>query len=194
MIKAVILDLNGVVVLGEYTSKRFERDYGVPYEEFFKVLKEILKVVNKPGAPSIFSLFTPHLNYWEVDLSEEEFLNYWLSGEDINKELLELLDKIKDQGIKVFSLSNNFRERTVYYREHFPEMFETFDKSYFSWETGFPKPDKKAFLNVLAENDLKPEECLFFDDAEKNVKVAKELGLKAELYQDVEQVKVMLSL
>lgn len=66
------------------------------------------------------------------------------------------------------------------------------DKVYFSWQTGFIKPDKKAWELVLEENKLKPEEVLFCDGQEKNIKTADGLGIKTHLYEGHEKLKKFL--
>ena len=41
-------------------------------------------------------------------------------------------------------LSNNFKERALYY-SHYPWIHDVVDKTYFSWKTGFIKPDIRAW-------------------------------------------------
>ncbi|MDA3823897.1 MAG: HAD-IA family hydrolase [Bacteroidales bacterium] len=69
--------------------------------------------------------------------------------------------------------------------EHFTKMFkeaagysfeEVFTKLFYSHDIGLHKPDPKAFLHVIEEAKIKPEETLFLDDNIHNVKSAKELG------------------
>lgn len=64
-----------------------------------------------------------------------------------------------------------------------------FDKVYYSWQTGFMKPSAEAYLNVLNENNLKPEEVIYFDDSEENIKIANSLGIKSFLFKSAEDVK-----
>ena len=170
-------------------SDRFQKDHGVDSKEFIGALKEIMPVVRQPHASDSYSLWKPYLDTWNVSLNEGEFFDYWFSGEKLVLELLDYVEGLREEGLKVFILSNNFRERTEYYREHFPELFKELDKAYFSWETGFIKPDEKAYGNVLEENGLKGEECAYFDDSSKNVKVAKNLGIHAYGYEGFKATK-----
>lgn len=43
------------------------------------------------------------------------------------------------------------------------------------------KPDAEIFLQVLEENNLKPEETLFLDDNKGNIEGAAALGIKTLL-------------
>ena len=44
---------------------------------------------------------------------------------------------------------------------------------------------RKRFKNLLKDNNLKPEECVYFDDQEKNIEEAKKLGIKSFLFKGV---------
>lgn len=192
MIKAVIFDLNGVFIKSEPLSARFEEKYKVPVDEFLPVLKEIMDEVRKPDAPEAFDLWKPHLQKWGLELSEEELFDFWFSGEKLVPGLVHYVDELKSKGLKVFILSNNLKERTESYRKQFPDFFNKFDGAYFSWETGFVKPDPKAYEKILVENGLRPEECIYFDDSDKNVEVAISLGIQAEKYESFEATKTAI--
>jgi HAD superfamily hydrolase (TIGR01509 family) len=67
------------------------------------------------------------------------------------------------------------------------------EKAYFSYQTGFVKPDPRAWQVVLDENALLPNECIFFDDQPRNVEAAKSLGMPAFLYEAAEAVRQKLA-
>ncbi len=192
MIKAVIFDLNGVFIQSRYLSQRVEEDYGVKEEEFVGVLEDIMPIVRAPNAPDIYPLWKPYLEKWNINLDEEGFLRYWFSGEKINWSLLDYVKTLKEKGLKVFVLSNNFKERINYYKKEFKELFEVMTKVYFSGGTGFIKPNPKAWEVVLEENNLKPEDCFYFDDSVKNIKVAENLGIRSIKFEGLLSVKKVL--
>ena len=189
MIQAVFFDLNGVLILSEYLSDRFEKAYGVPSADFVSALKEVMAVVRKPNAPSMYSLWQPYFEKWGINLTEEQFLDFWFSGESINTEALEYVKELKGKGIKILVVSNNFRERTIFYRKHFPELFEGLDGAYFSWETGYVKPSTDALQVALSEQGLLPEEVVYFDDSEENVEIAKSIGVDGQLWSDLKTAR-----
>lgn len=188
MLKAIIFDLNGIFILSEKLSARFERDFGIPIVGFLPVLNEIMDKMRAPGAGSSFVYWQPYLDKWGVNLSEQEFWNYWFKEEKPSEEMLSFAKEIKEKGLKMFLLSNNFSERAVYYRQYH-WMNDLIEKAYYSWQTGFIKPDHRAWKQVLEENELQPEECLFFDDQEKNVIAAQELGVESFVFVDVATTK-----
>ncbi|OGY67859.1 MAG: hypothetical protein A3I24_02055 [Candidatus Harrisonbacteria bacterium RIFCSPLOWO2_02_FULL_41_13b] len=71
-------------------------------------------------------------------------------------------------------------------------LSEIADKVYYSWQTGFVKPDKDAYLKVLTDNNLKPGECIYFDDSGENIGVASELGIKSYIFKNVTELEAEL--
>jgi len=184
MIKAIIFDLNGVFIQSPKLSDIFSARFNVPTDIFLPALKEIMVKVRQPNAGSAFSYWKPYLEKWNVNLSEKDFFDFWFNSEKEDIKMTDLAKKLKEQGIKLFILSNNFTERSEHYDENFPFLKRLFEKVYFSWQTGFVKPDPAAYQNILQENDLRPEECVYFDDSEQNIKSAGSLGIQGFIFKD----------
>lgn len=191
-IKAVIFDLNGTVIQSPKFSDLFCEKFGTSKEVFLPALKETMAKIRLPSAGSAYIYWKPYLDKWGIKLSEKDFFNFWFSSEKENTEITELAKNLKRQGIKLFILSNNFAERTKYYDENFLFLKELFDKVYYSWQTGFVKPDPRAWQNLLTENNLKPEECIYFDNEEEKVKVASGLNIKAFIFKDAKNTKEII--
>jgi FMN phosphatase YigB (HAD superfamily) len=88
-----------------------------------------------------------------------------------------LLPKLKKQGFRLYFLSNFpidiFEEvKTGYF------FFKYFDGGLISSEVKFSKPDSRIFEILLEKYSLIPEECLFIDDSEINVKGSISAGMK----------------
>lgn len=110
---------------------------------------------------------------------------------DIPHNRIEMLQQIKCN-YRLFLLSNtneihhaSFHDNIVknYKKDIFSEIFE---RTYYSFEMGIKKPDKRIFEKVLTENCLKPEETLFIDDSYKHIAAAKELGIKCFFLENTE--------
>jgi HAD superfamily hydrolase (TIGR01509 family) len=181
MIKAVIFDLNGIFLQSEKLSDRFEKDFKIDSKIFKTKLMEIMEEVRRPNAQPAFTYWKPILEEWNIKLSEQEFWDYWFNGEIESTKMIQYATYLRDRGVKVFILSNNFKERAEYYG-HYPWIHEAVDKVYFSWKTGFVKPDVKAWQLILSENNLEPEDCIYFDDQEKNLLASKEVRIKPYLF------------
>lgn len=190
-ISAVIFDLNGIFIKGEKLSERFHRDFGISQEIFVSELLPIMDQVRKPQAIKAFDYWRPVLAKWNIQFKEEDWWNYWFSAEPENDGMIKYAGELKSKGLRLFLLSNNFRERSIYYG-HYPWLNGIFEKVYYSWQTGFVKPDVRAWELVLSENALKPEECAYFDDQEKNIKAASSLGINAYLATEEKEIRNFL--
>lgn len=86
-----------------------------------------------------------------------------------------MYDAIRDlrgRGVKTALLSNSWGNH--YPRELWAELF---DATVISAEVGMRKPDEAIFRHALELIGLAPEECVFIDDIDHNVKAAEALGM-----------------
>lgn len=100
----------------------------------------------------------------------------------IPKERIALLKTLrKTHKLYLLSNTNSIHFKVVeeiFRRDHGEESFTSlFDRIFLSYEMGLKKPDKRIYEKVVAEIGAKPEQCLFFDDLEENLKSAKEVGI-----------------
>jgi HAD superfamily hydrolase (TIGR01509 family) len=183
MLKAIIFDLNGIFLQSPKLSDRFEKDFSVPTSAFLPKLSEIMDKVRQQNAGKAFDYWQPALKEWNVHLNEQAFWDYWFGAEKQSDRMIAFAKELRAKGIKVFVLSNNFKERAEYYG-HYPWIHDAVDKVYLSWQTGFVKPDPRAWELILRENNLKSDECIYFDDQEKNLKAAEGVSIKSFMFID----------
>ena len=96
-----------------------------------------------------------------------------------NDAMLDLMREVRDRGYRLAILTNNVREWEPLWRSKLPldEIFETIVDS--AW-VGMRKPDPAIYRLVLETlGGVAPEQALFIDDNEINVRAAAELGMLA---------------
>jgi len=80
--------------------------------------------------------------------------------------------KCKQDGHRLFILSNWDKESFEHLYNQYPEFFDIFDDIILSGNIGFIKPDPKAYNFVINKHKLNRKHCVFIDDQEKNVTAA----------------------
>ncbi|WP_306366250.1 HAD family phosphatase [Nocardiopsis sp. CC223A] len=95
-------------------------------------------------------------------------------------DMYEALRDARSSGASTALLSNSWGNG--YPREHFAT---TFDEVVISGEVGMRKPEPRIYLHTCQRIGLRPEECVFIDDLEHNVRTAEELGMTGILHTDV---------
>ena len=73
------------------------------------------------------------------------------------------------------------------------KLEDVFDKCYYSYEMKMAKPDAEIFEALLTDAGVKPEECLFLDDGQKNIDQATKLGIQSYLVDVKEDLKWLVS-
>jgi putative hydrolase of the HAD superfamily len=192
--KAVLFDVDGVVAIaGVPFSVRYATEQGFDPS----VLKPFFSGVFQQalvGKADLKDLLENNRDMWRWNGSIDDLMLRWLgSGDTPNAELIELIAKIRGQGLSCYLATNQDKYRTAFIREvMFPEVF---DDIFSSAEIGFTKPSKEFFdsiLKKLATCNIKASEIAYFDDERKNIDAALSLGIRSYLYANVSDVSDVL--
>lgn len=104
----------------------------------------------------------------------------------IRPKMKKLVFHLKKNKVKTAVISN---VSEPYAKRHFAlGHYQIFDYLILSHEVGLRKPDIRIYHHALYVVDVKPEESIFIDDREENVKVANQLGMKGIIYENTNQV------
>ena len=191
MKKIFLFDVGNVIkypfnLKGFYELLNIEESYDSFKSYFDKTcnLVESGKINDEDFFNGIIREFNLRIDYYEIiDL-------YNKSNGIYNIEALNLLKRIRDNGNKVYILSNL---KKLDYDNFIRDVSNIYyDKFYKSYEIGLTKPDKKIYEYVVKDIEVNPNDVLFFDDREENINNAKELGIDARLvnvYNIVEYFK-----
>lgn len=187
MIKAIIFDFGGVITKGSFfksLAEKLEKEIEIPKEKIVMALKESEDgyARGKETKETFWRLVSGKLG---KNLDPEIMNKTFIASYEINKEMLQWIKKLRKK-YKLILLSGNFKELADDLKEKFGDFF---DALYFSNETGWVKPEKEAYEQVLREQRLNGEECIFIDDKAENLEPARRLGIKAIQYKNDKQVQ-----
>ena len=114
--------------------------------------------------------------------SDQELRKELLSRFVLRNWMLELVQRLKDASVVTAILSdqtNWLDELDAQYN-----FFRLFDRVFNSYHLGKCKKDESLFEDVLGEMNFRPEQSLFIDDSQDNIKRATNRGLHTIYYQD----------
>ena len=185
-IKNIIFDLGGVIL---------DIDETIVYKELEKMGISTLELARSKEFTELMSKFDTGIYtaptfrkrmkalVHQEKMTDQKFDTIWNAMLlDIPRERIEAIEKVKKH-YKIFLMSNtNVIHYDLYVRDlqlrfGYHEFDELFHKSYFSFAEHLEKPDPRFFELILDHEGLLPEETLFIDDTEKNIKVAQSLGI-----------------
>ena len=107
------------------------------------------------------------------------------------RQTADFIRELKDRKVPIYLLSN----APTYFAE-WAQRIDTlrlFDGIVFSAPLKMAKPKPEIYQYLFRTYDLKPEECFFIDDLEKNIRAAKEAGMDGIIFTgSIDEVKVKI--
>lgn len=101
---------------------------------------------------------------------------------------VEWVRKFRKKGYKTYILSNYSKRGYEVTKQELPFVADM-DGVLFSYEVKLVKPEPEIYQTLLEKFRLKPEECVFLDDNEKNIIAAREAGIHAIHFKSKEQAE-----
>jgi putative hydrolase of the HAD superfamily len=194
MIKTIIFDNNGVLTLSdkEKTINNFAKYFNIQDEELIKVFDEFAKPLDD-GTITTFDFHKKIANYFRKDLEYAKLLKIHINSYQPKKGMRDfLVDLKKDYDIALltnFGDAFDIANREVW---KYNDLFEE-NKIFVSCKMKMKKPEKLIYETCLNSLKLKPEETVFVDDRENNLKAPQEIGMNVILFTSIEELKKDLS-
>jgi len=186
--KAVILDLDGVYFMNgkENFIRNINKIYSVPIKLIEEVyLKSYMMRKYKQGLISGSTFWNYALSEWKIKATQAEILEILEHGYDLNGKKKEIMKLLDDHNITKIICTNNFPERIHVLNERF-DFLSGFDYAVFSYEHKMLKPQ---LLNVVSKiSGFNNSDITYFDDNEKNIEYARNLGMNAILIKEPSRV------
>jgi len=182
--KAVGFDYGGVITgePGPVVSKTIARLLGVEEEQYRSAYYRYNVALNE-GRINWNELWEKVLSDLDLLDKKQQLITYWdkLKFGVPNQKILELITDLRKQGFKTGLLSNNTLKAAEQMRKDgLPTYFDAFD---ISADTGLVKPDPKAFLKLMDQLKVTPQEFIFIDDSPKSLSTAQKVGYTPILYR-----------
>ncbi len=199
---AVIFDYGGVLTTpGREAIAAWTHAERIRPETFSATLKEWLSRSAPAGTP-IHRLETGELTAEEFNqvlaarlrteddgpVDPEGLLGRLFSYMQIDAEMLELVQGLRERGLRTALLSNSWGNN--YPWERIRGLFEF---AVISSEVGLRKPDSRIYRRTLDKLGLAPEQTVFVDDGAPNIEVAEQLGMHTILHRTAEQTRSRLT-
>lgn len=190
MIKNIVLDVGGVIFddskqnIQKLLNKNCDNIYKIAYGSGFK--KCLL------GEISV----QEHINSLK---DEKDFndISYILKKENLIKSYpliknnFEYIKDLRKRGYKLFLLTN-ITEDSYNYINELININEKFDGGIYSYQEHLIKPDYDIYNLLINRFNLNKDETIFFDDKEKNVKAANEVGIKSYVFTSINDIEINL--
>lgn len=106
---------------------------------------------------------------------------------DLNTPMLNWAGKLRNAGVATGILSNMGEDTLRAMRTDFAWL-DQFSPRIWSCELGIVKPELAIYREVLRQLNLEPSTVLFIDNIQENIAGAVTAGMRAVLFQDVEQL------
>jgi putative hydrolase of the HAD superfamily len=193
MIKALIFDVDGVIVNTGFFSEKLAKDYGTPLDitlPFFKGRFQDCQI----GKADLKEELENIKSDWGWVDSTNKLLDYWFEdSKNIDQNLINDINNYKRRGIKCFLGTNQEKYRIEYLRDEVG-LRKIFDGIFVSAEIGFRKPAKKFFEYISSKLiDIDASEVLFWDSDQEVVDAVREYGFNSELYTTHKDFKVKMN-
>jgi putative hydrolase of the HAD superfamily len=105
---------------------------------------------------------------------------------ELNNETAALIQDLRSKGLRVVCGTNTL---DVHYQKHQERGdYRIFDEVYASHLMGVIKPDGGFWRYILEKETAAPAESFFTDDLEENIRAARELGIRAEVFLSAEEL------
>ena len=197
MIKNIVFDIGNVIlnfdikrVLMEYTSdsniRKFILDNIINSPQWLGNALTDTGYLKVEDAIKIVCDRTNHIN----DNVIIDFWTTYLNYAYIDKKMLELIIKLKENGYHTYLLSN-INPYTYNYILEKSNLFNIVDGYILSYQVHMIKPYQGIYQELIKKFYLNPKETLFIDDNLNNIKTAillniKGIKVKPDNYYDVE--------
>lgn len=198
--KVLVFDMGNVLVL--YDPPKTMADDGLSQRQIAVMMKEVFQspewVAMDRGVLALEDAFAVFRQRLPLDLwgyiEEKGLKAHWMEHMPPFEEMYDLVFELKAEGYGIFLLSNassHFYE----YSKNYPVM-ELMDGKIISADHHCLKPEPEIYEILFESFNINPEEALFIDDMEENIRGAQRQGMDgicfSPSYSEVSKLRAIL--
>lgn len=188
MKKAVIFDMYETLITHYesplYFGTQMAKDAGVEEDRFLKTWRSLEqdRTVGRVSLEDVLERILKENNCYSKKIVEELVEKRKMTKREcfhhLHKEIIPLLETLRNDGIAIGLISNCFSEEAEVIRESI--LFPYFDAVCLSYEERIQKPEEDIFYRCLDRLSLKPEECIYVGDGgSQELETARKIGMEA---------------
>ena len=187
-IKAIIFDVNGVLMLGrgkdvhEYMAQKLKSNI----ERWFDTIEPYWSEIVKDESKTLSFLTNVTQEYQIPESKIGKLLRKAFKKRfKKNRKLIKIIKKLNKKGYKTAI----FSDQTSFSYDAFEKynLDSIVDITLWSQKEGLRKPDMKFYKLLIKRLKLPAKNCLFVDNHDWNLIPAKKLGIKTILFEDNKQ-------
>jgi putative hydrolase of the HAD superfamily len=193
----LVLDVDGVVVLGHPDGGRWDRnllsDLGIaPADVQAKFFRRHWQAI-AAGKANLLQVLRGMWHELECTTAPDAFIEYWFANDSrLNHELFDIVDAWRARGNAAFLATVQEHQRAQYLWEKL-ELRDHFDGMHYSADLGAAKPDARFYERTHARLPVSSrDDVVFLDDAIENVEAAADFGWRARHYTGVDDLRAAL--
>ncbi len=194
LIKAILLDFDGVISPGRMFSEIYSEEFSIPKEKLIPIFRE-MSLGPTIGKGRLIEIIEKYIHNLSWEKSAAEFLNYWLASDaEIDTKFPVLTKEIKrlTPEVKIYLASDQEKNRLDYIWND-KGLKTWLDGRFASCELGVMKSNPLFFTEVLKKLEIKPAEVMYFDDTEEKVESAISAGLNnSYVYRDFAEMRKLV--
>ena len=195
MIHTIIFDIGNVLV--DFRWRQMFESFGLKEDEIEKLANATVRhqawldldkgIISTEEAKEAYAKEVPEYRefieriYQEMDklLVQFDYSIPWIT-------------EMKERGYRIYILSNWSKPAFDACKDTALNFLSLVDGTVFSYKEFVIKPEQKIYEIICTRYDINPQEAVFLDDSEANIKSAREYGLHAIHFQSYEQGRAEL--
>jgi len=182
--KAILFDVDGVVITSDYYANCYSKLKDIPVEYMLDFFKGEFQdcLINKKD---LLEILPKYLKDWKFEGTAQDFLQSWFNYESkIDQSLITEVQKLRQHGVKCVLATNQEKHRANYLWNRL-NLKDYFDEIYDSAKVGYKKPDPNFYNFILGQINCNAQEVLYFDDTLSLINESSKLGIKSIHYKSL---------